>query len=76
MTPDGFGLSDIRFYAYHGAADHERDVGQWCSVDIPDALLERFAVETARVRIHTFRSPAPGVPGTTGELVRSRKAAA
>ena len=76
MTIDRFGLSDLRFYAYHGAADHERDVGQWFSVDIPDARLERFAVEAARVRIHPCSSPAPGMRGTSWELVCSRKAAA
>lgn len=38
MPRDRFGLSDLRFYAHHGAADHERDVGQWFSADIEMTL--------------------------------------
>jgi dihydroneopterin aldolase len=26
----------VRFYGYHGAAEHEREVGQWFSADIVD----------------------------------------
>jgi dihydroneopterin aldolase len=40
---------------------------------VADALLRRFAIDEARVRIRKFRSPAPGVPGTTWiEVVRRR----
>ncbi len=38
MSDDRFGLSDLRFYAYHGAAPHERVVGQWFSADIELSL--------------------------------------
>ena len=34
MTADRFGLSDVRFYGHHGAAEHERQVGQWFSADV------------------------------------------
>jgi dihydroneopterin aldolase len=46
MTRDRFGLSDIRFHAYHGAADHERDVDQWFSVDVELSCDFRAAAAT------------------------------
>jgi dihydroneopterin aldolase len=38
VAHDRFGLSDLRFYAHHGAVEYERTVGQWFSADVEMSL--------------------------------------
>jgi hypothetical protein len=64
MTRDRFGLSNLRFYAHHGAAEHERTVGRWFSADVEMSVDLDRAARTEDLHALQSVTPAerPGVP--------------